>query len=448
MTSLRRLALAGQQELQADDPELWDILRQEYERQQETLALVASSSVASPSVLACASSPATNVTAEGYPGARFHAGCRWIDPLESLAIQRAKDAFGAEFANVQPHSATTANEILMSCFLKPGDTLLGMDLNAGGHLTHGSKASVSGQFFHSIGYGLNEAGRIDMEQVRRLALEHRPKLLICGTTAYPRELDFAAFRAIADEVGAYLLADITHIAGLVLAGLHPSPIDHAHFTTTCTHKQLYGPRGGLILLGQDAHTEAKDGRGTLARRVQKGVFPFFQGAPMMSAIAAKARALAFVQTPEFRERATRIVELSRALAAALLDEGFDVISGGSDNHIVLANVWNSHSVTGFVAEKALEQCGLVINKNRVPGDERSAQVTSGVRLGTNSAALRGLGVEEMKRCARWMNRILNKVEMTTPRQFTLEEEFVKVVQAEVREMCLSFPIPGYGFEAS
>ena len=436
------LLATGVAQLYADDPVLADLLERELARQSEVLTLVAASSVMDPSVLATVGNVAGNVTAEGYPGARFHAGCAVIDEIESLAIERAKTAFGARYANVQTHSATTANEVVMFSLLKPGDTLLGLDLSSGGHLTHGSPVSVSGKAFNAIGYGLTAEGAIDFDQVRALALTHRPKLLICGTTAYPRTLDFARFRAIADEVGAYLLADITHIAGLVAAGLHPSPIDHAHITTTCTHKQLYGPRGGLILIGRDADTKAPDGR-TLAEAMQKGVFPLFQGAPVLNVIAAKARALDRVMAPEFAALAGRIVATAKALAAAFLARGYRVVGGGTDNHLVILDVLASAGTTGIVAEKALEAAAIVVNKNRIPGDQKSPVVTSGVRLGTNSVALREMGAAEMAECAELVCRVLAGVEVHGEREFTLDGTVREAVVGRVRELTHSFPVPRY-----
>lgn len=430
--------------LYQDDPLLADLLEREMKRQSEVLTLVAASSVMDPSVLACTASVAGNVTAEGYPGARFHAGCAVIDEIESLAIERAREAFGARFANVQAHSATTANEVVLFSLLRPGDTLLGMDLSAGGHLTHGAKVSISGRAFNSIGYGILPDGAIDYDQVRELALRHRPKLIVCGTTAYPRTIDFARFRAIADEAGAWLLADISHIAGLVAAGLHPSPIDHAHITTTCTHKQLYGPRGGLILLGRDADTPSPDALGkTLSESMQKGVFPLFQGAPVLNVIAAKARALARLTTPEFHEMARRIVEDAKALAESFVDAGYTVVAGGTDNHLVILDVQESAGVSGLVAEKALESCHIVVNKNRIPGDTRSAVVTSGVRLGTNSAALRGLGLAEMKEAGALVRRVLAAARPLNEREHELDGAVREAVIAEVKELCRRFPVPRY-----
>src|SRR5262245_14639310 len=439
---LAQFLATGIARLEREDPRLFRILSDEYRRQADVLTMVASSSIAEPSALVCEAMPTMNVTAEGYPKARFHAGCKHIDRIEQLAIDRAKAVFGARYANVQPMSATSANEIVMFSVLGPGDTLLGLELDFGGHLTHGSKASLSGQVFRSIGYGLTREERIDYDQAERLAQEHRPKLIVCGTTAYPRQVDWARFRAIADQVGAYLLADITHIAGLVAAGLHPSPVDHAHFTTTCTHKQLYGGRGGLILIGKDFERVGPDGKRTLAEVIQKKVFPFFQGAPNQSAIAAKARGFAYVQTSEFRRVAASVVELARALAQAFVDKGYRVITGGTDNHIVVVDVLR-RGITGVNAEKALEACGIVVNKNRIPYDQKPPTVTSGIRLGTNGLAIRQMEPGDMRECVELIDQVLSGVEQKGEREHRLDPALQSRVEARVREMCARRPIQTY-----
>ena len=441
-TLLAAFVREGVGHLYEEDPDLSRILEAEHRRQTETLVMVASCTPADPSVLACEAMVPVNVTAEGYPGRRYHAGCRVIDGIEQLAIDRARAAFGARYANVQPHSATTANYAVLSRLLQPGDRILGMQLDVGGHLTHGAQVAYSGTYFESYGYGLDAAERIDYDGAERLAHEIRPQLIICGATAYPRQVDFARFRQIADAVGAWLLADISHVAGLVTAGLHPSPIDHAHITTTCTHKQLYGPRGGLILLGRDADAPAPDGRLTLSELMQRAIFPYFQGAPILNAIAAKARALARVTEPDFRRLMERIVEGSRALAGYLMSEGWRVLSGGSDNHIVLFDV-AARGLTGLIAEEALEDSGIVVNKNRIPGDTRPPMVTSGVRLGTNTMALRGMGPEAVVRGARLVHRVLTAVEPLGEREFRLAPAVRDEVRAEVAALCREHPIPRY-----
>jgi len=403
---------------------------------------VAASSIADSTVLACLSSVAANVTAEGYPGARFHAGCEHVDEIEELAIHRAKTVFNAGFANVQPHSASTANQIVMFSLLRPGDTILGMDLAAGGHLTHGSPVSVSGRYFKAIAYGLDERGFLDYDQVRELARRHRPKLIICGTTAYPRTINFSRFRQIADDIGAYLLADMTHIAGLVAAGLHPSPIDHAHFTTTCTHKQLYGPRGGLILMGRDHDGSLPGSSRPLSSLIQRGVFPLCQGAPIMNVIAGKARALAMVAAPEFKLLARRIVDQAKALARCLQAHG-KVVSGGTDTHIVLLDVLSSYGLTGVIAEKALEECNIIVNRNKIPGDTKPPVVTSGIRLGTNSLASRRLNADDVAECARLIDAVLGSLVTTDDHHYELRRELKQTVIEEVERICARNPLPYY-----
>ena len=432
--------------LKKQDPTLFDLLLREYERQIHSLTMVASCTITHPSVLACEGSYTSNVTAEGYPGARFHAGCEFVDQFEQLAIDRAKKVFKAQYANVQPHTASTANQIVCSAILKPHDTLLGMDLESGGHLSHGAKVNISGTFFNAIGYGLDENGFIDYDRVEELAREHQPKLIISGTTAYPRTLDWQRFREIADQVGAYLLADITHIAGLVIAGIQPSPIDIAHFTVTCTHKQLYGPRGGLILMGKEWDTPAPTGKGTLSRMIQRSLFPFIQGAPIINMLVAKARTLDRAASDEFRQLAGRIVTLSQALANAFVASGVEVISGGTDNHIVLVDVFSSFGVTGIIAEKALEECRIIVNKNFIPGDQNKAFVTSGIRIGTNALAERHFGAEQMEACADLISRVLKSVKVLGEREYELDPQERDRSRQEVRALCDQFPIPGYDLE--
>jgi glycine hydroxymethyltransferase len=429
--------------LYRDDPALYGILRDEYQRQANVLSMVASSSVIHPSVLACEAMISTNVTAEGYPGARFHAGCTNIDRIEQLAIDRAKAAFQAKFANVQPLSASAANLAVICSLLRPGDSLLGMALGSGGHLTHGSKPSITGQFFQAVGYGVNESGLINFDEVRALAQQYRPKLIICGATAHPRTVDFKRFRPIADEVGAYLLADITHIAGLVAAGEHPSPIDVAHITTTCTHKQLFGPRGGLILMGRDYEAPAPDAKQTLAQWIQKSVFPFLQSAPAMNNVAAKARTMARIAQPEFKALARQIRTCATSLADCLIEKGYRVVTNGTDNHIVLIDVRTTLGISGLVAERALEACHIIVNKNQIPGDQKSAVVASGVRLGTNSLAARAMGADEMRYCTDLIHRVLSSVKATGGAEYELDDAVKLSVQRDVTAICQRFPLPDY-----
>ncbi len=442
-SNLARFVGAAVERLESTDPELAAILDHEYRRQAQVLTMVASSSIADPSSLICEALTPMNVTAEGYPGRRFHAGCRHIDEIEQLAIDRVCSVFGAQFANVQPMSASAANEVVMFSAMKPGDTLLGMDLDSGGHLTHGSKASISGQVFNALGYGLDADERLNYDQARELALQHKPKLIICGTTAYAREIDWARFRAIADEVGAYLLADITHIAGLVAAGVHSSPIDHAHFTTTCTHKQLFGGRGGLIMMGKDARSPShEDPDKTLEQVIQNRVFPYFQGAPNQSSIAAKARGMGFVGSPEFGEVARRIVSLSGALAEAFVAKGYRVITGGTDNHIVVVDVMEK-GITGVNAEKALEDCGIVVNKNRIPFDTKSPFITSGIRLGTNGLAIREMEPADMAECVETIHDVLIHLDQSGDKQYRVDPGAAARAEAEVARLCALRPIRTY-----
>ncbi|MCE7002309.1 serine hydroxymethyltransferase [Kibdelosporangium philippinense] len=436
------LAARAIAELADEDPLLYSLLADDLRAQSGTLAMVASSSLAPASVLAAAGAALSNVTAEGYPGARFHAGCGVLDEIERLAIERAKIAFDAKYANVQAHSGSSANLAVYFGLLKPGDTILGMDLDCGGHLTHGSPASITGKYFTSVSYGLDGTGRIDYQQVAELAEEHRPKVIVCGASAYPRTPDFKRFREIADSVGAYLIADISHVAGLVVAGEHPSPIDFAHITTTSTYKQLCGPRGGLILMGADADAPGPGGRGTLRKLLQRSVFPVGQGTPNPGSIAAKARALQYVTTPEFRWVAKMIVLDAKMIAAQLADLGYQVLTGGTDNHMVLVNVLAS-GLTGVVAEQALESCGILVNKNRIPGDVKSALIGSGIRLGMNSLALRGLAPADMGYCAELLDTVLSAVTLVSDTEYTLPESVHRHVSSAVEDLCRAYPVPGY-----
>jgi glycine hydroxymethyltransferase len=430
--------------LAREDPELLKLIEEEYSRQMNSLAMVASCSTAHPSVLACEGTFTSNVTAEGFPGARHHAGCKYVDQFEQLAIDRAKAVFGARYANVQPHSASTANQIIMTAVLKPGDTLLGLDLDCGGHLSHGSKVNMSGKFYNAVSYGLDKRGYIDYDQVEALAREHRPKLIISGTTAYPRTLDWQRFRDIADSVGAYLLADITHIAGLVIAGLQPNPVDIAHFTVTCTHKQLYGPRGGLILMGKDWEAPCPEGeKGPLWQLVQRRLFPFTQGAPLVNTIVAKARVLARCAGAEFKADAERVMLLAQSIADAFIAEGATVLSGGTDNHIVLINVLESYGVSGIAAEKSLESCNIIVNKNRIPGDTRPVSISSGIRIGTNSLAVRAVAIDDMAWCANLIGRILSAVEMHGEKDYSLPDSLRRSFLEDVTTFAREHPLRYY-----
>ncbi|WP_453848609.1 serine hydroxymethyltransferase [Streptomyces violascens] len=430
----------GMDSLHRTDPELAALLDAEVRHQDATLAMIASASIADPSVLAAGGAALSNVTAEGYPGHRYHPGAARFDEVERLAVARAKDLFGAQYANVQPHSCSSANLAVLAALVPAGGTILGLHLDAGGHLTHGSPASVTGRHYNAVHYGLDEAGRIDYGQVAELARLHRPKLIIAGASAYPRTIDFARFRTIADSVGAYLLADISHIAGLVATGEHPSPVDLAHITTMSTYKQLGGPRGGLILSGRDHSSFGPDGKTPLSRLMQRAVFPQSQGTPSPAAIAAKARAFALADTDGFAETTQLIVASARALSAELASLGYRILTGGTDNHIVLVDIIES-GLSGVVAERALEQCAILANRNRIPGDTKSPLVTSGLRLGTNILAQRGMGPAQMRDCARLMHTVLAATTALSDTEYQIDPALAAQVREDVKSLCARYPLP-------
>ena len=373
------------EEIQKVDPEIAGLIKSEVERQNSHIELIASENWVSKAVMAAMGSPLTNKYAEGYPGKRFYGGCVCVDEVETLAIERAKKLFGCEYVNGQPHSGAQANMAVFFAMLKPGDTVLGMNLNHGGHLTHGSPANMSGTYFKAVSYGVNDDGVIDYEEVARIARECRPKLIVAGASAYARIIDFKKFREIADEVGAYLMVDMAHIAGLVAAGQHPSPIPYADVTTTTTHKTLRGPRGGMIL--SDAATAKKF-------NFNKAVFPGIQGGPLMHVIAAKAVCFKEALEPEFQEYGRLVVENAKALCAGLMKRGVDIVSGGTDNHLMLVDLRNL-GVTGKEMENLLDAVNITCNKNAIPNDPQSPFVTSGVRLGTPAVTSRGMKPEDM-----------------------------------------------------
>lgn len=371
------------------DKEIADLIEAEVARQNSHIELIASENWTSKAVMASMGSPLTNKYAEGYPGRRFYGGCACVDEVEKLAIQRAKELFGCEYANVQPHSGAQANMAVFFAMLKPGDTVLGMNLNHGGHLSHGSPANMSGAYFNAVSYGVNDDGIIDYEEVRRIAKECQPKLIIAGASAYARVIDFRKFREIADEVGAYLMVDMAHIAGLVAGGYHPSPIPYADVVTTTTHKTLRGPRGGLILSSAENAEKFN---------FNKAVFPGTQGGPLMHVIAAKAVCFKEALQPEFKEYARRIVENCKALCEGLQKRGVDIVSGGTDNHLMLVDL-RSLGVTGKEMENLLDEVNITCNKNAIPNDPQSPFVTSGVRLGTAAVTTRGMNPEDMEQIA-------------------------------------------------
>jgi glycine hydroxymethyltransferase len=371
--------------LRESDPEILQVIKDETRRQNKKLELIASENFVSCAVLEALGSQLTNKYAEGYPGRRYYGGCEFVDVAENLAIERAKQLFGADHANVQPHSGSQANQAVYFACLKPGDTILGMDLSAGGHLTHGSPVNQSGAWFKVIHYGVRkEDERIDYDQVRDLALKHRPKLIIAGASAYPRIIDFRIFREIADEAGALLMVDMAHIAGLVAAGVHPSPVPYADFVTTTTHKTLRGPRGGMILTTEEH-----------AKAIDKAVFPGMQGGPLMHVIAAKAVSFKEALQPEFKTYQRQIVENAKTLGETLQGHGFPLVSGGTDNHLLLVKV-KEKGFTGKEAEELLDSVGITVNKNSIPFETESPFVTSGIRMGTAALTTRGMGAAEMR----------------------------------------------------
>ncbi|NQW10752.1 MAG: serine hydroxymethyltransferase [Alphaproteobacteria bacterium] len=412
--------------LAVTDPELLGALNAELARQQNQIELIASENIVSAAVLEAQGSVLTNKYAEGYPGRRYYGGCEFVDVAERLAIDRACALFDCRFANVQPHSGSNANQAVFLALLKPGDTVLGMSLDAGGHLTHGAAPNLSGKWFHAIGYGVKaEDGRIDYDQVEALAHEHKPALIIAGGSAYPRTIDFQRFRAIADSVGAYLLVDMAHFAGLVAAGVFPSPLPHAHVVTTTTHKTLRGPRGGMIL-SNDAD---------LGKRINSAVFPGLQGGPLMHVIAAKAVAFAEALRPEFRAYAQAVVDNARALAAVLEERGLTIVSGGTDSHLMLVDL-RPKGLTGKAAEAALERSGITCNKNGVPFDPAKPTVTSGVRLGTAVGTTRGFGVAEFRQIGTLIGDVLDGLQANPDGDAQVEA----AVRARVEELCARFPI--------
>ena len=400
------------------DPELAAMMDRELVRQQDGLELIASENLASPAVIAAMGSILTNKYAEGLPGKRYYGGCEYVDELENLAIDRAKALFGADFANVQPHSGAQANMAVQLAFLQPGDTMMGMSLANGGHLSHGSPANISGKYFNVVSYDVNhETGLIDYDEIRDIAKENRPKLLIAGASAYPRAIDFSIFADIAHEVGAIFMVDMAHIAGLVAGGAHMSPIPYADVVTTTTHKTLRGPRGGLIL-----------GKEEFAKKVNSAVFPGIQGGPLEHVIAAKAVCFKEAMQPEFKTYAANVVKNAKVLAQAMLDEGFDLITGGTDNHLMLADLRPLH-ITGKELQARLDANHITLNKNSIPGDPEKFTITSGVRLGTAAVTTRGLGAEEMKIIAKCIGMTARDFEGTQAR-----------VQATVADICEKFPL--------
>lgn len=408
-------------DLKTTDPKIANLISHENERQKFGLEMIASENYVSKSVLEAQGSILTNKYAEGYPNKRYYGGCHYVDEIETMAIERAKELFGAKFANVQPHAGSQANMAVFFAAAKAGDRVLGMDLSHGGHLTHGSPVNFSGFLFEAHFYGLDpQTSLINYDTIRKKALEVKPKILVAGFSAYPRTLDFAKFREIADEVGATLVADISHIAGLIASGLIPSSIPYAHYTTTTTHKTLRGPRGGMIMTNDE----------DLAKKVNSKIFPGIQGGPLEHIIAAKAVAFGEALKPDFKEYSKQVMKNAKALADGLLSEGYELVTGGTDNHLMLLDLSNKN-ITGKEAEEALDKAGITVNKNTVPNEKRSPFVTSGIRLGTPALTTRGMKESEMKKIAQWISQVLsNKDDMKT----------MEKVKAQIKELCDSFPI--------
>ena len=412
------------------DPEIFDTIGKELGRQRDEIELIASENIVSAAVLEAQGSVLTNKYAEGYPGKRYYGGCQYVDIAEPLAIERAKQLFNCGFANVQPNSGSQMNQAVFLALLKPGDTFMGLDLNSGGHLTHGSPVNMSGKWFNVVSYGVRQQDQLlDMEDIRAKAREHKPKLILAGGTAYSRIWDWAAFREIADEVGAYLMVDMAHIAGLVAGGAHPSPLPHAHVCTTTTHKSLRGPRGGMILTNDE----------DIAKKVNSAVFPGLQGGPLMHVIAAKAVAFGEALKPEFQDYAVQVVANAKAMADQLMKGGIDIVSGGTDNHLMLADL-RPKGVTGKAAEAALGRAHITCNKNGVPFDPEKPFVTSGIRLGTPAGTTRGFREAEFRQIADWIVEVVDGLAANGEDGNTSVEDKVK---AEVAELCGRFPLyPG------
>jgi glycine hydroxymethyltransferase len=409
------------------DPEVFAAVQGELKRQQDKIELIASENIVSKAVLEATGSIFTNKYAEGYPGKRYYGGCEWADVVETLAIERAKTLFGCDFANVQPNSGSQMNQAVFLALLEPGDTFMGLDLAAGGHLTHGSPVNMSGKWFNCVSYGVRQDDQLlDMEAIAAKAREHKPKLIIAGATAYPRVWDFAAFRAIADEVGAYLLVDMSHFSGLVAGGAHPSPFPHAHVVTTTTHKSLRGPRSGIILTNDEA----------LAKKFNSAVFPGLQGGPLVHVIAAKAVAFAEALRPEFKAYAHQVAANAKALAASLADAGLAIVSGGTDNHLMLVDL-RSKDATGKAAEKALDRAYITCNKNSVPFDTASPFVTSGIRLGTPAATTRGFREAEFRQIGGWIAEVVEGLRRNGDEG---DGQIEAHIREKVKDLTARFPI--------
>ena len=419
------------------DPELYEIIKREQDREHDTLELIASENFTSPAILEAAGGIMTNKYAEGYPGKRYYGGCIHVDEAENLAIDRLKKLFGVEYANVQPHSGSQANMAVFMTFLNPGDTIMGLELSHGGHLTHGSAVNFSGQLYNSISYHVDkETGRVNFDEVRSLAQEHKPKMIICGGSAYPRYVEFDKFYEVAQEIGAFLMADIAHPSGLVAAGVHPSPVPYCDVITSTTHKTLRGPRGGIIMMGKDRENTwgmiaPKSGRTKMiSELLDSSVMPGMQGGPLMHIISAKAIAFGEAIKDEFKLYAKKIVDNAKVMAQEFIEMDYDIVSGGTDTHVVLMDLSNK-GISGKAAEKALEKAGITVNKNMVPFDQRSPFITSGIRVGTPAITTRNMGSNEMKKIASFINTVVTDAD---------NDDTIQNVKSQVKELCDSFPI--------
>ncbi len=402
------------------DEEIYNLIKREKKRETGKILMIASENYVSKAVMEAQGSLFTNKYAEGYPGRRYYGGCEYADEIERLAQQRAKELFGVDHVNVQPHSGTQANMAVYFAYLQPGDTIMGMSLTHGGHLSHGSSVNFTGKLYKTVFYGVDkETGYINLDEVRRLALEYKPKIIITGASAYPRAIDFKAFYEIAKESGAYLMADIAHIAGLIAAGIHPSPVPYADFITTTTHKTLRGPRGGVIMCKEE-----------YAKAIDKAVFPGIQGGPLVHVIAAKAVAFKEALTPEFKDYQQRVVKNAKALAESLKRRGFKLVSNGTDNHLMLVDLTN-FNITGKEAEEALDKAGITVNKNTIPFDTKPPTVTSGIRIGTPCVTTRGMGEEEMEEIAEIISRVIKNIS---------NDSVIRDMSKKVQSLCKKFPI--------
>ncbi|HPU29371.1 MAG TPA: serine hydroxymethyltransferase [Syntrophorhabdaceae bacterium] len=405
--------------LEQSDSEIYGLVKKEIEREEYSLIIIASENYVFEDILETQGCVLTNKYAEGYPFKRYYSGCYYLDKIEEIAIERAKKLFNAEHANVQPHSGSSANMAVYYAALNIGDTILGMDIDHGGHLTHGAKVSFSGKFYRTVGYKVSQKDEmLDYDEIRDIAKKEKPKLIVTGASAYSRIIDFKKFREIADEVGAYLMADIAHIAGLIVSGYHPSPVEYAHFVTTTTHKTLRGPRGGLILCKQE-----------FAKKIDSAVFPGIQGGPLMHVIAAKAVALKNAMTNEFKEYSRQIIANAQYLCKKMMERGYRIVSGGTDNHLFLVDLTNK-GITGKIAQEALEKSGIMINKNLIPFDTKSPMIASGIRVGTPAITTRGMKEKEMEIIAELIDKVLKDPE---------NEKIQQEVKEEVKKLCLSFP---------